>query len=269
MSCAFSLGRSTAKVNLAIRPASDWAQYGYADFWASPLQTLASGAGDREDYAIVKYVVLRALGMAETDLRLMIVRDDKHQTEHAIVAVRDEQEWLILDNRTMFIVNAEDARYYNPLFVLEQKSGRGLLRPLPSIPLQIDNLAFPRHYCTGAYVISFGRQSVHEVVVVCRVVVKQAEVFDTSLVCHVNAAGPCGMTPVRACHDFFFREGRIVNREIGVARECDQLLVAFPRESFGVAEQCKCVPGILKTIAIGSVRMIELRCPQHDVVVRP
>jgi predicted transglutaminase-like cysteine proteinase len=59
--------------------------------------------------------------MAETDLRLMIVRDDKHQTEHAIVAVRDEREWLILDNRTMFIVNAEDARYYNPLFVLEQK----------------------------------------------------------------------------------------------------------------------------------------------------
>jgi predicted transglutaminase-like cysteine proteinase len=115
------LGKINRAVNLAIRPASDWAQYGTADFWASPLQTLGSGAGDCEDYAIVKYVVLRALGMAETDLRLMIVRDDKHQTEHAIVAVRDEREWLILDNRTMFIVNAEDARYYNPLFVLEQK----------------------------------------------------------------------------------------------------------------------------------------------------
>ena len=118
------LGTINRAVNLAIRPASDWAQYGYADFWASPLQTLGSGAGDCEDYAIVKYVVLRALGMGEADLRLMIVRDDKHLTEHAIVAVRDEQEWLILDNRTMFIVNAEDARYYNPLFVLEQKTSR-------------------------------------------------------------------------------------------------------------------------------------------------
>jgi predicted transglutaminase-like cysteine proteinase len=116
------LGKINRAVNLAIRPASDWAQYGYADFWASPLQTLASGAGDCEDYAIVKYVALRALGIAESDLRLMIVRDDKHQTEHAIVAVRDEQKWLILDNRTMFIINAEDARYYNPLFVLEQKT---------------------------------------------------------------------------------------------------------------------------------------------------
>ncbi len=118
------LGKINRAVNLAIRPESDWAQYGSADFWASPLQTLASGAGDCEDYAIVKYVVLRALGMAETDLRLMIVRDDKHQTEHAIVAVRDEQEWLILDNRTMFIVNAEDARYYNPLLVLEQQTSQ-------------------------------------------------------------------------------------------------------------------------------------------------
>jgi predicted transglutaminase-like cysteine proteinase len=116
------LGKINRAINLAIRPASDWAQYGYADFWASPLQTLASGAGDCEDYAIVKYVVLRALGMTETDLRLMIVRDDKHQVEHAVVAVRDEQEWLILDNRTMFIVNAADASYYNPMFVLEQKA---------------------------------------------------------------------------------------------------------------------------------------------------
>ena len=116
------LGKINSAVNLAIRPASDWAQYGSADFWASPLQTLASGAGDCEDYAIVKYVVLRALGMAEADLRLMIVNDDKHKTEHAIVAVRDGQGWLILDNRTMFIVKAEDARYYSPLFVLDQKA---------------------------------------------------------------------------------------------------------------------------------------------------
>jgi predicted transglutaminase-like cysteine proteinase len=118
------LGKINRAVNLAIRPASDWAQYGVADFWASPLQTLASGAGDCEDYAIVKYTVLRALGMSETDLRLIIVRDDRHQTEHAVVAVRDEQEWLLLDNRTMFVVNAADAGYYSPLFVLEQKAPR-------------------------------------------------------------------------------------------------------------------------------------------------
>jgi predicted transglutaminase-like cysteine proteinase len=116
------LGKINRAVNLAIRPASDWAQYGSADFWASPLQTLASGAGDCEDYAIVKYAVLRAQGMADSDLRLIIVNDDKHQTEHAILAVWDGLDWLILDNRTMFIVSADAARYYSPLFLLEQKT---------------------------------------------------------------------------------------------------------------------------------------------------
>jgi predicted transglutaminase-like cysteine proteinase len=127
------LGRINRAVNLAIRPASDWAQYGYADFWASPLQTLASGAGDCEDYAIVKYVALHELGIAEADLRLIIVRDNKHQTDHAIVAVRDEQEWLILDNRTMAILDAEDARHYIPLFALDQLTGQSFAAANPVI----------------------------------------------------------------------------------------------------------------------------------------
>jgi predicted transglutaminase-like cysteine proteinase len=110
-------------VNLSIRPTSDWAQYGYADYWASPLQTLGSGAGDCEDYAIVKYVVLRELGVDESDLRFVIVHDDKHQADHAIVAIRHEQRWLILDNRTMAILNAEEVQY-RPMFALDQQNAR-------------------------------------------------------------------------------------------------------------------------------------------------
>ena len=102
------LGWLNRAVNMAIRPVSDWAQYGLADFWASPLETLNSEAGDCEDYAIVKYVALRELGILPDDLRLIIVQDDKRETGHAVVAVRYEQRWLILDNRTMAILNAED-----------------------------------------------------------------------------------------------------------------------------------------------------------------
>jgi predicted transglutaminase-like cysteine proteinase len=118
------LGWLNRAVNMAIRPMSDWAQYGFADFWASPLQTLNSEAGDCEDYAIVKYVALRELGVPQDDLHLVIVQDDQHQTGHAVVAVRFEQRWLILDNRTMAILNAEDVRHYRPLFVLDQKGTR-------------------------------------------------------------------------------------------------------------------------------------------------
>ena len=103
---------------MTIKPASDWAQYGYDDYWPSPLQTLGSGAGDCEDYAIVKYVALRELGVDADDLRVVIVRDDKRLVEHAVLAVRSERKWLVLDNRTMAILNTEDVRNYRPLFAL-------------------------------------------------------------------------------------------------------------------------------------------------------
>jgi predicted transglutaminase-like cysteine proteinase len=118
------LGWINRAVNLSIRPMSDWTQYGYADFWASPLQTLSSAAGDCEDYAIVKYVALRHLGIARDDLRLLIVRDNLRQAEHAIVGVHYEGEWLILDNRTMAMLTAEQSRYYFPLFVMDYQGVR-------------------------------------------------------------------------------------------------------------------------------------------------
>jgi len=40
------------------------------------------------------------------------------------VAVRYEQRWLILDNRTMAILDAEDVRHYRPLFALDQQGTR-------------------------------------------------------------------------------------------------------------------------------------------------
>jgi predicted transglutaminase-like cysteine proteinase len=118
------LGRINRAVNLSIRPTSDWAQYGVADYWATPLETLSSRAGDCEDYAIVKYVALRESGIAPDDLRLVIVRNIKEQTNHAVLAVRLEEEWLILDNRTLVMVNADVAQHYYPLFVLDQRGVR-------------------------------------------------------------------------------------------------------------------------------------------------
>jgi len=115
------LGAINRAVNLSIKPVSDWAQYGVADFWSAPLATLSGGAGDCEDYAIVKYVALRESGIAPNDLRLVIVYDIKRETDHAVVAVRLDQEWLILDNRTLIMVNAEEAGHFHPLIVLDHQ----------------------------------------------------------------------------------------------------------------------------------------------------
>jgi predicted transglutaminase-like cysteine proteinase len=108
-------------VNFSIRPVSDWAQYGLADFWSTPLVALSAGAGDCEDYAVLKYVALREAGIAPDDLRLLIVYYPRGRTNHAVVAVHLGEEWLILDNSTLIMVNSSDARHYRPLFVLDRR----------------------------------------------------------------------------------------------------------------------------------------------------
>lgn len=48
--------------------------WGQVDYWATPLQSLAKGAGDCEDYVIGKYFSLLYLGVAPEKLRLVYVQ---------------------------------------------------------------------------------------------------------------------------------------------------------------------------------------------------
>jgi predicted transglutaminase-like cysteine proteinase len=112
------IGQINRAINLQIRAVKDSVQYGVVDFWSSPLETLAAGAGDCEDYAIAKYLALRHAGFGRDDLRLVIVRDFQHAADHAVTAVRHDGQWLLLDNRNSILVDARDARHYRPLFVM-------------------------------------------------------------------------------------------------------------------------------------------------------
>lgn len=105
-------------INLGIRAVSDSEQYGIRDLWATPLQMFASRAGDCEDLAIAKYAALRKLGYAETDLRLIIVNDNVAGDIHAVMAVRHDQHWLILDNRTLEIKDEASHLTFEPLFMI-------------------------------------------------------------------------------------------------------------------------------------------------------
>ena len=113
------LGEVNRAVNLSIRATSDWSQYGVDDFWSAPLATIEKGAGDCEDYAILKYLALREAGISPDDLRLLIVSYPRRRTIHAILAVRLDGEWLLLDNLTMVMVNSLEATQYQPLIALD------------------------------------------------------------------------------------------------------------------------------------------------------
>ncbi|QQN63953.1 transglutaminase-like cysteine peptidase [Bradyrhizobium diazoefficiens] len=112
------LGEINRAVNLAIRAADDGAD----DVWSSPLATFASGAGDCEDYAIAKLAALRLAGVAPEDLRIVVVRDVRAGEAHAVAAARLDGHWLMLDNRRMAMVEDDNARSYQPLFVLYQSA---------------------------------------------------------------------------------------------------------------------------------------------------
>jgi predicted transglutaminase-like cysteine proteinase len=108
-------------VNAAIRYVSDFAQHGVPDLWSAPLATLASGMGDCEDYAIAKYAILLDAGVAADDMRLLLVRDRIKREDHAILAVRHEQHWLVLDSRLAAVAETQDVRHYMPLYAIDQQ----------------------------------------------------------------------------------------------------------------------------------------------------
>lgn len=114
------LGEINRAVNLAIKPMSDMDQHGVPDVWSSPLATFTSGRGDCEDYAIAKFVALREAGVADEDLRLLVVRDASLDEYHAVVAARSEDRWLILDNRRMTLMDTAYSSY-KPLFALRHE----------------------------------------------------------------------------------------------------------------------------------------------------
>ena len=114
------LGVINRAINLKIKPVSDLALYGVEDVWSPPLATLAKGAGDCEDYAIAKFVALQESGVSSDDLRIVILRDDVREEDHAVVAARLDGKWLILDNRRMVMIEDQQVPDYDrPVFLID------------------------------------------------------------------------------------------------------------------------------------------------------
>lgn len=142
------LGHINRAINLAVKPGNDEALYGAPDVWRAPLALLETGAGDCEDYAIAKFVALRAAGVAAADLRLVILRDTIRHEDHAVTSVRLDGHWWLLDNRRMAMVEDVSLLNHEPLFVLDQ----GGVRQYRDAPLmagvqqrKVEPAALPLH----------------------------------------------------------------------------------------------------------------------------
>lgn len=124
------LGEINRSINLSIKPMSDLALYGVEDVWSPPLVTFAKGAGDCEDYAIAKFLALQEAGVSPDDLRIVILRDDSWDEDHAVVAARLDGIWIMLDNRHMVMPTDQQVRdYYQPIFVIGRDSVKFYFAP--------------------------------------------------------------------------------------------------------------------------------------------
>jgi predicted transglutaminase-like cysteine proteinase len=110
----------------------DSRQYGRADFWAAASDTLRRGRGDCEDYAIAKLQMLRAAGVPDRDLYLVIARDLVRRADHALLVVRSGGRMLVLDNGTNRILDADDISDYRPVLTFSENGAwtHGYRRPI-------------------------------------------------------------------------------------------------------------------------------------------
>jgi len=79
---------------------SDIKHWGVQDYWATPMETLATLGGDCEDFTIAKYFTLRELGVPDDRLRLTYVRAIRLNQPHMVLAYypTPSSDPLILDN---------------------------------------------------------------------------------------------------------------------------------------------------------------------------
>jgi predicted transglutaminase-like cysteine proteinase len=76
---------------------SDATEWGQHDYWASASQTLARGAGDAKNRAIVKFQALRALGFNNSDLFLTLARD-RVGGPLTVLTVRSGGHYYVVDD---------------------------------------------------------------------------------------------------------------------------------------------------------------------------
>ncbi|MDE1154005.1 MAG: transglutaminase-like cysteine peptidase [Micavibrio sp.] len=118
-----SLDDIAEKVNDAVNDyityTPDDVLYHSIDYWASPTETLTYKRGDCEDYAILKYYTLKALGVPDNRLFITLVNSAGYALagiDHAVLLVNtaapgEQANYVTLDNIRTNIVPANENGY--------------------------------------------------------------------------------------------------------------------------------------------------------------
>jgi len=97
---------------------TDKKHWGAVDYWATPVELLASNAGDCEDYSIAKYFSLKELGLPAGSLRITYVRALRVNEAHMVLAYypTPDADPYILDNMTGKLLLASERMDLEPVY---------------------------------------------------------------------------------------------------------------------------------------------------------
>jgi predicted transglutaminase-like cysteine proteinase len=99
----------------------DQINWGVKDYWETPGQFFAK-FGDCEDYAIAKYMSLRALGFEAAQMRIVVLQDLNLKVGHAVLAVEMDGQTWILDNQIKTVIEAGRIRHYRPVYSVNERA---------------------------------------------------------------------------------------------------------------------------------------------------
>jgi predicted transglutaminase-like cysteine proteinase len=154
-------------VNARVRFVDDRVQFGVADRWLMPSETLARGQGDCEDFALAKRAMLRAAGVPDRDLYLVVLKDLSRRADHAVLVVRAAGRFLVLDNGTDRIVDSSEVQDYKPMLTFAA-AGRtythGYRRDVPPVSYAANRVTAPVVLAQARFEPSSGDSALPEVV---------------------------------------------------------------------------------------------------------
>lgn len=102
-------------VNRSIAFTEDRDLFSRADFWAGAATTLRLRRGDCEDIALTKMQLLAAAGIPREDMILTIARDLVRNADHAVLMVRHDGQYYMLDNASDELFDGSRDNDYRPI----------------------------------------------------------------------------------------------------------------------------------------------------------
>jgi predicted transglutaminase-like cysteine proteinase len=153
-------------VNGRVRFVDDRVQFGVTDRWLAASETLSRGRGDCEDYAIAKRAMLRIAGVADRDLYLVVLKDLTRRADHAVLVVRANGRFLVLDNGTDRIVDSSSISDYRPMltFTGSRAYTHGYRRDLPPVTYASNQVDAPVVLASTSFEPAFGELELPTVV---------------------------------------------------------------------------------------------------------